>query len=64
MGKGEDEAKSAKGSSNSKTAKVEGSHSTKKPDKGGLGKPLYEPAEGEANVEYVCCYYWYSTAAS
>ena len=37
-----------------KTAKTEGSQGVKKPDKGGLGEPLYQPKDGEPNVEYVC----------
>lgn len=41
-----------KGDSSSKTAKDEGSQGVKKPDKGGLGQPLYQPKDGEANVEY------------
>lgn len=52
MGKGEGSSKLAKADSSSKTAKVEGSQGVKKPDKGGLGQPLYQPKDGKANVEY------------
>lgn len=37
-----------------KMGKSEGSQGERKPDKGGLGQPLYEPKDGEANVEYAC----------
>lgn len=47
--------KMAKGETSSNTAEGQASQGDKKPDKGGLGQPLYQPNNGQANVEYACC---------
>lgn len=54
MGKNEGSSKPGKADISNNTAKGEGSQGVKKSDKGGLGQPLYQPKDGEANVEYVC----------
>ncbi|KAI3392268.1 hypothetical protein diail_5932 [Diaporthe ilicicola] len=53
MAKGEASSNPTKADVSSNTAKGEGSPVVKKPDKSGLGKPLYQPKDGEPSVDIV-----------